>query len=740
MKRCLILSFLLIAALWQAKAQYTYVGSSSSLGNNCYQITPAQQWQNGAIWYDQLIDLNEAFHLQFEAFFGNDAGGADGMAFVMQQVSNNILGEDGGGLGFSGFSPSFGVEFDIYQNAGLGDPVFDHLSFMRNGNNFHTTPDNLAGPVQILPGSPNVSDGNNHVVDIFWEPATSTVSVWVDCTPRLSANVDLLQNIFGANPTVYWGFTGATGFLFNQLRVCLDPFILGMPAQYEICKGEEVSLEATGTASGTYSWSPSTDLSASNVNNPTASPEETTTYTVTYADLCGTEQVQSTTVVVYDPIAELGPDVLSCLGETISITPAESNGDLLWSDGSNGTGLEVSASGVYGLTATDGTCTASDEIEVTFSENPTLNLPAEASICEGETFSVNLAAAGLDITWSDGVTGGQRDFTIGGTYTATGTSGACEAQASITIGVAPLPEFELGPDIEACSDIDISLSANAPNADIEWNTGQITPAIVVEQSGYYEATATAGNCSFTDGLDVLILANPSPVIDGENSFCSGEETTLTASGGDSYSWSNGQTGSEINTSQTGLLILTSTFDDTGCAAVVSITLSAYTVPGISLPASITKCQDRIERLAPALSGIALAAWSNGANAAFIDISTPGIYTATVSNACGEASASVEVIDEECFNNLWFPNTFTPNGDGLNELFKVYGEGIVGYQLQIFDRWGSLVFESPDLNDTWNGSHQNGGYYCDSGLYAIRIELEYEGLKVETVYGYVTLLR
>lgn len=52
--------------------------------------------------------------------------------------------------------------------------------------------------------------------------------------------------------------------------------------------------------------------------------------------------------------------------------------------------------------------------------------------------------------------------------------------------------------------------------------------------------------------------------------------------------------------------------------------------------------------------------------------------------------------------LYIPNAFTPNGDGLNETFGPKGEGISEFNMQIFDRWGILIFESNDLTMQWDG--------------------------------------
>lgn len=59
--------------------------------------------------------------------------------------------------------------------------------------------------------------------------------------------------------------------------------------------------------------------------------------------------------------------------------------------------------------------------------------------------------------------------------------------------------------------------------------------------------------------------------------------------------------------------------------------------------------------------------------------------------------------------IFIPNSFTPNGDGINDLFRVVGSNVYEYEIRIFDRWGNLVFHSKDIDQKWNGLHNGNGY-------------------------------
>lgn len=81
------------------------------------------------------------------------------------------------------------------------------------------------------------------------------------------------------------------------------------------------------------------------------------------------------------------------------------------------------------------------------------------------------------------------------------------------------------------------------------------------------------------------------------------------------------------------------------------------------------------------------------------------------------SRSNEVEVEESFT-LYVPNTFTPNGDGLNETFGPVGNGVNQFSMLIFNRWGELIFESDNIYNQWDGTHHGEKVQTDTYVYKI----------------------
>lgn len=199
----------------QVQAQYVTNGTAYSTGNNCFVLTPDNFGQSGSVWYQNYMLLTYDFDMTFQVYLGYNDGGADGIAFVMQPLSTGA-GSAGGGLGYAGINPSIAVEYDTWQN---DDPWYDHISIQRNGDPNSTG--TIAGPVQASAASTNIEDNQNHTTRITWNATTKVLSVWFDGNLRTTYTGDLVNNFFGGNPLVYWGFTGATGGAKNPQSFCV---------------------------------------------------------------------------------------------------------------------------------------------------------------------------------------------------------------------------------------------------------------------------------------------------------------------------------------------------------------------------------------------------------------------------------------------------------------------------------------------------------------------------------------
>lgn len=388
-------------------AQFILNGDAVVLNDSCYRLTEAVNGRSGSIWNPTKINLNQSFEVVMDIFLGcEDSWGADGIVFGFQPVSTS-LGGVGGGIGFSGVAPSIGIEFDTWENTSLSDPVYDHLALIRNGNLNHLSTDNLAGPVQASPASINVEDCQFHSLRVSWDAGAKKLSVYFDCSLRLAYEGDIVNEIFGGDPLVFWGFTSATGAANNLHQVCFSytTFQDQLP-DVVLCPGGQVHLQARG--GNYYSWSPAEGLNNPNIPNPIASPAQTTDYVVTVRDACGIPFYDSVRVeVAGDSVFfELGPpDTAICQGETLLLDATSSSATYQWNTGAQTPTLTVEE-GFYSVTVTktDTFCIADGQINISTIPLPRLDLGPDTTLCEGQSVLLKADFTFGELRWQDGST------------------------------------------------------------------------------------------------------------------------------------------------------------------------------------------------------------------------------------------------------------------------------------------------------------------------------------------------
>ncbi len=111
---------------------------------------------------------------------------------------------------------------------------------------------------------------------------------------------------------------------------------------------------------------------------------------------------------------------------------------------------------------------------------------------------------------------------------------------------------------------------------------------------------------------------------------------------------------------------------------------------------------------------------------------------TDKNGCMDTATNCLVINP--LFNLYIPDAFSPNGDGLNDVFEVKGRYIKNYEMEIFDRWGQEIFQSNDINIGWNGKANSNSTIYQAGTYAYSIIVTDTQNKQHTYVGSVAVMK
>lgn len=740
----LIFSLLLVGCL-QGQS-YFLNGDAQFSAGNCYTITPNVAWQNGTVWYAEQLNLNESFSLEFLMNFGStDANGADGMVFVLQTVGTNAIGIDGSGMGFQGFNPSFGIEFDTFSNNETADPATDHVAFLRNGVVDHNSSANLAGPVQAAGTSANIEDGQDHIIRITWNPSTQIVELYFDCVLRLSDQNNLINGIFGGNPNVYWGFTGATGFYYNPQTVCLQEYYFTEMNDSTICVGESIVLAAPGNPQGDFIWTPAAGLDDPASQNPTATPDATTEYCYTYTDLCGNTFSNCHTVFVESPpVVDCGADALFCEGSNYEIiaTCDQPDAQLLWStvDGeilgsTNEVAVVVQSAGTYVLQASSpgAGCISEDEVVITQIPLPDFEPDSPVLLCPNELVMLNTGDDWDAVLWFNGSNGNGVEVSSGGQYDVTITQQGCSSTFVFEVEEVDMPVVYLGEDFDICEGEDATLTSGLDGI---WSTGETGTFINVATGGIYHFTYFEENCIAGDTIAVSVAESPQIELGPDFSFCEGETVTIEIP----YigSWSTGEMSDEIVITETGTYgVLVSSGP---CTVTDEVQATMINLPLVSLGDDASYCRGNAYTIGMEDANAEDYVWSTGESTSTIDIRDGGVYWVQVSNQCGDAVDTVAVAFSDCDVLIYIPDAFTPDGDGLNDVFFVLANNLIKPEFNIYNRWGMLIFSTTDLTVPWTGDVMDGTHYAPDGVYTYQLKYLTDKGDAGEVRGHVTLLR
>lgn len=327
----------------------------------------------------------------------------------------------------------------------------------------------------------------------------------------------------GGTYTLFGTMNGCTGPSASvTLVVNPIPVITVTPPSATICNGESVSLTASGAT--TYTWSPSTGLSATNVATVTANPTTTQIYTIVGSDGTCSGSTTATVTVNPLPVVNAGPDVTLCdqpIPFTLTPTPTGGTwaGPQVTSGGvftPNGTGTFPL---VYSFTNGNG-CTNTDTVLVTVIAPTPASAGPDSSACFGAA-AISLTGTPSGGTWSGTSITAAGIFTpnVVGTHSLVYTfgTGTCLSRDTLLLTVNPLPVVDAGPNFAVCIDTGIQTLNGTPSGGtwsgtgITNSTGEFTPSVAGtgNKTVSYSYTNAFG-CTATDNL--LITVNPLPIV------------------------------------------------------------------------------------------------------------------------------------------------------------------------------------------------------------------------------------
>jgi gliding motility-associated-like protein len=324
-----------------------------------------------------------------------------------------------------------------------------------------------------------------------------------------------------------------------------------------------------------------------------------------------------------------------------------------------------------------------------------------------------------------------------------------------------------------------SIDGSIANTLWDFNADFIPDAMTTNPTHYFSIAGvypvqleiqTQYGCKNTLIKNVYINAIPVISFDAQNNsgcpiLCVNFTNSCTISSGSisQFQWDFGD-GSAISTNpfpthcyQTGIYSVTlKAISDSGCIAGTMlpeiVTVYPKPIAGFNVtPSSIDVLGPLIEVTDQSIGANTIAyKFDDGTikNTRNFNHTFSSIYAKTVAimqiavNTNGCRDSITKRVDIKPAFTIYFPNAFTPNSDGINDGFKALGIGIKEFNLQIYDRWGALIFESDDINKAWDGSINGNGDYenAKQDVYVWKATVKDVLLKTHDLIGHVSIVK
>ena len=513
--------------------------------------------------------------------------------------------------------------------------------------------------------------------------------------------------------------------------------LLNLGPDMSLCPGNTLELHAL-PGFQTYQWQDGSMDSTYKVTGPGI-------YYVTTTNACALTYSDTVKVIEHPPIPfDIGSDITICDHDTATITAPTGFINYQWNtyniNADTGQVVRVfpAMNYMYKVTAekTPG-CFASDSLLVTVKHVPPVNLGNDTSFCMNQSIVLD-AGSGYDTyAWNTGATTETIVANNQSSYSVKATLNGCSAYDTLSVlHVYPLPMFSLGNDTALCDGQQLEYNFMLPQASYYWSTGSTLNNAVINKGGVYWLQVEQMGCVTKDTIAVTFKSVPVVNLGNDTTICEKQTLQLNAFNiNASYLWQDGSDASSYLVSAAGTYFVIVNLNN--CISSDTITVNYKALPYFSIGKDTFLCTGMEYILKPVINTNADLLWQDGSSGASFTVTNPGVYFLTATNECGSYADSLTIATGPC--DIMMPTAFTPNGDGLNDLFRVkYPFSVKQFNMQIFDRWGEKVFETEDINKGWDGTWRGSPALQDTYVWVIRfvdINNTQQQLK-----GTITLLR
>jgi gliding motility-associated-like protein len=471
----------------------------------------------------------------------------------------------------------------------------------------------IGGILGICPNGATTLTVNGLYSSAFWSNGSTNNSISVNSIGNYSVTVTN-QNACQAETSV-----NITAFINPNVKI---------QGNNVICtNGGNVSLTLNSTFAS-YLWS-------NNSTNSLINATQSGNYSVTVTDANGCKANDQFFISPQSVIAQITGSTSFCPGSsTVLAANATNAAAYLWSNGSISPTIQINTPGNVSVTITDSQgCKGAATLPVTLSSSLSPTIFGKTKICEGGESILDAGNGFKTYLWSDGSSLSNIKATKSGNYSVTVNDGACSGSTSVLLEVVKnnLSIAFLG-DSLICANSTTSITVPNTFETYLWNTKNGTNVLNNISAGKYSLTVTDKvGCSTNKAIEVKTAPNPSPIIQGTNSFCKGGFTILNVGKYNSYLWNTASKDSSITVNTIGQYEITVTNSE-GCigSAFVNVTQTNGLVPVINGKTTLCKGQ----KITLTTDNYKTYLWSDGSKNNSIVVDKSGTYKVSVSDVAG----------------------------------------------------------------------------------------------------------
>jgi gliding motility-associated-like protein len=532
----------------------------------------------------------------------------------------------------------------------------------------------------------------------FWQDSSTLPTYTVDTTGYYSVQL-----------------TNVCGTFQDIIHVDYErPPLVDLGNDTTVCDGV-ILLKNVVFSRSTYRWQNGSQSSLANIFSPGG------TYWVEVTNQCGV--ASDTLEVAYDyPLnLNLGPDAVICIGDTVVLNPGFTNGgNYRWWSGSQDSTEKASLAGLYWVEVSNTCGLYSDSVEFENVRIPVISLPEDTIFCIGNSLDLSVTFSRSTYRWSNGSTDTSINVSTAGKVWAEATNLCGIGSDTMEIFIDEPLVIDLGPDQTLCNTNTLTLDVTSPNDPTYWwNVGTSGPTYTITETGVYEVNVMNTCGTYSDEIRVVYEYTPNIWLGPDTTICEGRNfrIALPPLQNADVTWSDGSKFDVIEVSTPGIYsVMATNICGTG-SDEIEVFYSEN--PRFNLGEDRLICPgENVELSAFIDDGGSYSYWWNTNEFhPTIFVSDPGDYGVSVENEFGCVSTDTVTL-QLCDQYVYIPSAFTPNLDGLNEVFKIYGERLSEVDVVLTNRWGERVYEANGADFAWDGTYR--GEPCEIGVYTYQI--------------------